>query len=97
MTALLLVVTATTVLGMIVIVVRHGPAALATVLGVVCEVVGATVVFFFANVLAGVTVILGARWLSLFYTTLYDVADVTVLIVALLQALTATLWLQRRD
>jgi hypothetical protein len=36
--------------------------------------------------------VLGGRWFSYFYTTLYEVTDVTLLVVSVIQALTVTIW-----
>jgi hypothetical protein len=68
---------------------------LGTAVAVLLEVVGATVVLFFANVAAGGTLVLLARKIW-FYTTLYDVADISLLVISLLQAVTLTAWLRLR-
>ena len=64
-------------------------------LGVLCEAVGATVLFFVANVALGATFVLLARRLW-FYTTLYDVTDISLLLLSLFQALVTTTWLRTR-
>jgi hypothetical protein len=96
MTALLLTVVAFTSLVAAIVLVRGGVAGLGAAIGTVLEVIGATVLFFVVNLTAGVALVLVARSLSIFYTTLYEVTDVTVLILSLLQALTLTVWRQSR-
>ena len=60
------------------------------------ELVGATVLFFAANVLLGWTVILLLRKVTPFYFSLYQVSDLMLLVLSLLQALTFELWRRRR-
>lgn len=74
---------------------RGGLARLGAALGIVLEVIGATVVFFVANVTVGFALVLVARALSVFYTTLYDVTDLAVPILSFVQALTITAWRSR--
>lgn len=90
---LLLAVTAMTSLAAVILLRRRGLAALGVAAGVVLETVGATVLFFVANVTVGGTIILLARRIW-FYTTLYDVTDITLLMISLLQAITLTVWLR---
>ena len=71
---------------------RGGLAGLGTAVGVVLETIGATVLFFAANLAVGATLVLGGRWYSYFYTTLYEVTDITLLIASVIQALTVTIW-----
>ena len=92
MNALLLVVVAITSLVAVVALARGGVGALVSAIGLTLEVIGATVVFFVANVSVGVAVVLVARWLSIFYTTLYEVADVSLLVISLVQAMALTTW-----
>ena len=92
MNALLLVVVALTSLVAAAVLARGGVTALGAAIGLTLEVIGATVVFFVANLSAGVVVVLLARALSVFYTTLYEVADISLLAIALVQAITLTAW-----
>jgi hypothetical protein len=71
---------------------RGGLAGLATAVGVVLETIGATVLFFAANLAVGASLVLAGRWYSYFYTTLYEVTDITLLIASVIQALTVTIW-----
>jgi hypothetical protein len=96
MSALLLVVAAITSAVGVVVGARGRVAGLGAALGVVLEVVGATMLFFVANVAIGATLVLLARYLSIYYTTLYEVADVTLLIISAFQALTLTVWARSR-
>jgi hypothetical protein len=91
-TALLLVVAAVTSAVAVMVGTRGRMAGLGGAVGMVLEVVGVTVLFFVANVAVGATVVLGARYLSMFYSALYEVSDVTLLIMSVLQALTLTAW-----
>jgi hypothetical protein len=93
-TVLLLVVAAITSVAGVLLGARGRMAGLGAALGVVLEVMGATVLFFVANVAVGATVVLLARYASIFYTTLYDVADVSLLLISVVQALTITIWLR---
>ena len=56
------------------------------------EVVGATVVIFVANLAVGVILVLALRRLTPLYPSLYEVADVALLIISLLQALVVERW-----
>jgi uncharacterized SAM-binding protein YcdF (DUF218 family) len=69
-----------------------GAASPAAAVGVVLETIGATVLFFVANLTVGAMLVLGGRWFSYFYTTLYEVTDITLLIVSVIQALLVTIW-----
>lgn len=75
---------------------RGSLAGLVTAGGVMLETVGATVLFFVANLVVGVTLILAARYVSVFYATLYEVTDVTLLILSFVQAVMLTAWRQSR-
>jgi hypothetical protein len=92
MTILLSLVAAITSIAVVVIGRRGGVPGLVTAIGVVLETIGATVLFFAANLTVGATLVLAGRWFSAFYTTLYEVADITLLIVSVVQALTVTIW-----
>ncbi len=92
MTILLSLVTAITSIAGVIIGWRGGLAGLATAVGVVLETIGATVLFFVANLTVGMALVLGGRWFSYFYTTLYEVTDITLLVVSVIQALTVTIW-----
>jgi hypothetical protein len=97
MTLLLLVIVGITSLLAVVVLARGRVSGLFAALGIVLEVVGATVVFFVVNLTAGVALVLAARALSIFYTTLYEVTDVTLLILSLAQSLTITVWQRMRE
>ncbi|MBM3220329.1 MAG: hypothetical protein FJZ38_16920 [Candidatus Rokubacteria bacterium] len=92
MTLLLLAVVAVTSLLAVAALGRGRVGEALAALGMVLEAIGATVGFFVANLTAGVALVLVARAVSLFYATLYEVADVTLPIMSLIQALTITLW-----
>lgn len=96
MTKLLLVVAAITSIAGVLIGRRGGLAGLVAALGVVLETVGATVVFFVANLAVGVALVLVGRQLSIFYTTLYEITDITLLILSFVQAVALTVWRQPR-
>ena len=93
--ALLLGVALLTSLLAILVFRKRARGGLMTAVGLVLEAAGATVLFFAANLAVGVTLVLLARrvW---FYTTLYDVTDVSLLILSLFQAITITAWLRLR-
>ena len=65
--------------------------------GVALETVGAVAVFMAANVTLGMTLVLGLRMLTRFYPTLYEMTDMAVLILSVLQALTYQAWRLSRD
>jgi hypothetical protein len=92
MNTLLLAVVALTSLAAVVALARGGLSALGSAIGVTLEMIGATVVFFVANVALGVALVLLGRALSIFYTTLYEVSDISLLIIALVQGMTLTAW-----
>ena len=60
--------------------------------GVALETVGAVAIFMAANVALGMTLVLGLRLLTPFYPTLYEMADVTLLILSVLQAVAYQAW-----
>ena len=60
--------------------------------GIVLETVGAVAIFMAANVTLGMTLVLGLRLLTPFYPTLYEMADVALLFLSVLQALTYQAW-----
>ena len=92
MTGLLALVTAITSAAAVAIGWRGGVGGLVAAVGVVLETIGATVLFFVANLTVGALLVLAGRKLAMFYTTLYEVSDITLLVVAVVQALTVTLW-----
>jgi hypothetical protein len=94
---LVVTVIATTSLVTLIVVVRGGVSGLRGAIGITLEVIGATVIFLAAHVALGAALVLAARWFTLFYAALYAVNDVTLLVVALLQALTITLWRVKRS
>jgi fructose-specific phosphotransferase system IIC component len=74
---------------------RRRRAGVGVAIGAVLEVVGATVLFFVANLLVGAALVLIARRFTPYYTTLYEVTDLALLVLSLLQALTFTAWHRR--
>ena len=60
--------------------------------GKTCECVGLTLVFLLLNLAVGVFAILAGRSLSGRFVSLYIVSDITLLMLALLQALTFQAW-----
>jgi hypothetical protein len=92
MTILLSLIIAITSLVGVAIGWRGGVGGLAAAVGVVLETIGATVLFFAANLAVGATLVLAGRWYSYFYTTLYEVTDITLLVVSVIQALLVTIW-----
>ena len=91
---LLAVATITSVIG--VGVGRYGVARLRAAIVFAVELVGAAALFFVANLVTGVALVLVARWLTPYYTTLYEISDVSLLIVAMLQALVFEAWRRGR-
>ena len=63
---------------------------------VAVETVGAAVLFFAANVVVGITCVLAARRLTPFDLTIYEVSDLALLIISLLQALVFEAWRRSR-
>ena len=61
-------------------------------LAVALETVGAVAIFMGVNMTLGMTLVLSLRVLTPFYPTLYEMADVTLLILSVLQALTYQAW-----
>jgi hypothetical protein len=88
-------VAAFTSLVAVVVLRRRGLGGLGAAVGLVLETVGATVLFFVANVTVGATFVLLARRIW-FYTTLYDVTDISLLVISLLQAVALTAWTRLR-
>ena len=78
------------------VVARGRIGAIVGAIGVTLEVAGATILLFVANLALGAVLVLVARRLAVYYTTLYEVADVTLLVCSLLQAVTITIWRRRR-
>ena len=74
--------------------IRTGPSTRTLIAGVAeaLEVVGAGLVFFAVNLLTGVGALLLARVVGTGYPSLYVAADVTVLVLSLLQGLTLHCW-----
>jgi hypothetical protein len=67
---------------------RRGVSRLGAAVVMLVETVGATVLFFAANVVIGVPLVIMARRLTPYYLTLYDASDLTLLILSLFQATT---------
>ena len=59
------------------------------------ETLGAVAVFMAMNVAVGMTVVLGARALSPYYFSLYEVADIALLVLSAFQALVYQAWRAR--
>jgi hypothetical protein len=59
---------------------------------VTLETVGAAAIFMTINVTLGVTLVLSLRFLTPFYPTLYEIADLALLILSVLQALIYQAW-----
>jgi hypothetical protein len=93
---MVVLVVAITSLAAVIVAARGGIAGLGAALGTMLEAVGATVLFFVANLALGVTLILATRRLTPFYPTLYEVSDVALLVLSSLQALALTLWRRSR-
>jgi hypothetical protein len=68
---------------------------LRTAIGSMLGGVGMTVVFFLANLAAGMAIILASRLLLREFVSLYLAGDVTLLVLSLLQGLTFQWWRQR--
>ncbi|HYL81459.1 MAG TPA: hypothetical protein VEU07_11645 [Candidatus Acidoferrum sp.] len=64
--------------------------------GKTLECVGATLVFFLANLAAGMAVVLLGRLLTRGFVSLYLANDVTLLVLSLLQGLTFEWWRERQ-
>ena len=74
---------------------RHGMARLGAAIVATVELVGATALFFVANLAVGTVLVLGARRLTGAFTTLYDVSDVTLLMLSVIQAAVVERWRRR--
>ena len=94
--ALLIAAAALTSLAAILAFARGRVDGLATALGLVLETVGATVLFFAANLTVAATIVLLARRI-IFYWSLYEAADVALLFLSFLEATTFTLWSRVRS
>jgi hypothetical protein len=70
---------------------RLGHAAVVTL-----ETVGATVLLFAVNLAVGAVALLATRRLTPFYPSLYEVSDVALLVLSLLQALVLQAWRHAR-
>ena len=95
MEALVLGVVALTSIVVIAVLGRGGISGLAAAVGVLLEALGATVLFFIANVTLAAAIVLLSRRLW-FYASLYDASDISLLILSFLQAMTATIWSRTR-
>jgi hypothetical protein len=85
-TLVLLVVTLTSVLACA-LGGRRGVSRLGAAVVVLVETVGATALFYAANVVIGVPLILAARRLTPYDLTLYDASDLALLILSMVQAI----------
>ncbi len=70
--------------------------ALPRALGVMLETTGIVVGFLAVNVATGVVLVLAGRRLTPYYLTLYEVTDVTLLVLSVLQALAFQAWRHAR-
>lgn len=75
---------------------RRGIACLGAAVVVAVETIGAAVLFFVANVTIGIGLVLAARRLTPVYLTIYEVSDLVLLIISLLQALVFETWRRSR-
>lgn len=71
---------------------RRGLVGLGRALITAIEAIGATTLFFVANLAIGVLLVLAVRLVTPFYLSLYEVTDVALLVLSLLQALTFEAW-----
>lgn len=71
---------------------RLSKSGLRLAVGKTCECVGLALVFLLLNLALGVLAVLAGRSLSGRFVSLYIVSDATLLILALLQALTFQAW-----
>ena len=60
--------------------------------GLALETIGATVLLFAANLAVGAILVLGGRRFTPIYLSLYDVSDVSLLVLSLCQALVLQGW-----
>lgn len=60
------------------------------------ETVGAVAIFMALNVAAGMFLVLAARKLTPYYFSLWEIADVALLVLSLFQALVYQTWRRRR-
>jgi fructose-specific phosphotransferase system IIC component len=74
---------------------RAGIARLGAAVVFAVETVGAVVLILVANLAIGATLVLVLRRLDVYYTTLYEIADVSLVILSLLQALLFQAWRRR--
>ena len=56
------------------------------------ELIGATTIFFIANLAVGSLLVLAIRKVTPFYPSLYEVADVALLLISLIQAAVVETW-----
>lgn len=78
---------------------RHGWSMAGLGRGVVMavETVGAVAIFLAINVAVGMVLVLGGRVLTPFYLSLYEMADVALLVLSSFQALVYQGWRVSRD
>ena len=60
--------------------------------GKACEAIGLTLIFFLLNLITGIIAILATRMFMGRFVSLYYLSDATLLVLALLQALTFQAW-----
>ena len=89
---IVLVIVAFTSLAVVLAGRRRGMRGLAVAVLSTVEIVGATTIFFVVNLAIGAVLVLTVRQLTPYYPSLYEVADVALLILSLLQALIFETW-----
>jgi hypothetical protein len=91
---LLVVVLGTSAVAAALAIYRHGwsMAGLGRGILTAVETVGAVAIFFAINVAIGIVLVLGGRVLTPFYLSLYEMADVALLVLSTLQALVYQGW-----
>ena len=75
---------------------RGSLAGLARALAQAVETLGAIAIFMALNVAVGMFLVLAARKLTPYYFSLYEIADVALLILSLVQALVYQTWRRPR-
>jgi hypothetical protein len=71
---------------------RWGWRGLAAAVLAAVELIGATTLFFLANLAVGVVLVLAVRGLTPFYPSLYEVTEIALLLVSLVQAAIVETW-----
>lgn len=90
----LLVVALSSALALVVVARRAPLAALRPAGAALLEGLGAGLLLYCLNLTLAVALVTGSRWLGLVWLSLYSAADVTLLVLSLLQGLLLALWLR---